>query len=140
MIRKIDHIGIAVENLTAAIATYKQLYGLDAMKIEILHDINLKVAFIPIGEVLIELLEPLEPGEGVIGVFLKEKGEGIHHIALRVENVQSAMEKLKKENIRLRDQKPRDGGDGAKIAFIEPLFTQNVLTELVERDREVRKD
>ena len=140
MIKKIDHIGIAVKNLTDAINTYKKLYGLDAIKIETLHDIKVKVAFIPLGEVLIELLEPVEPGEGRIGVFLKEKGEGFHHIAFRVENIQNTMESLKKNNIPLRDENPRDGGDGSKIAFIEPIFTQNVLTELVERDREVKRD
>jgi methylmalonyl-CoA/ethylmalonyl-CoA epimerase len=140
MIKKIDHIGIAVKDLAGAINTYKKLYGLDAIKIETLHDIKVKVAFIPLGEVLIELLEPVEPGEGRIGTFLKEKGEGFHHIALRVENIQNAMEGLKKNNVRLRDENPRDGGDGSRIAFIEPAFTQNVLTELVERDREVGKD
>lgn len=139
MIKKIDHISIAVRNLSDALNTYKRLYGLDAIKIETLQDIKVNVAFIPLGEVLIELLEPVEPGEGRIGKFLEEKGEGIHHIAFRVEDIQDAMRKLKKINIPLRDEKPRDGGDGSKIAFIEPTSTQNVLTELVEREREVKK-
>lgn len=133
MIKKIDHIGIAVKNLSDALNTYKRLYGLDAIKIETLQDIKVKVAFIPLGEVLIELLEPVEPGEGRIGKFLKEKGEGFHHIAFRVEDIHDAMERLKNINIPLRDEKPRDGGDGSKIAFIEPISTQNVLTELVEK-------
>jgi methylmalonyl-CoA/ethylmalonyl-CoA epimerase len=140
LIKKIDHIGIAVKNLSDALNTYKRLYGLDAIKIETLQDIKVNVAFIPLGEVLIELLEPVEPGEGRIGKFLEEKGEGIHHIAFRVEDIYDAMRKLKKINIPLRDEKPRDGGDGSKIAFIEPISTQNVLTELVERDREVKRD
>lgn len=140
MIKKIDHIGIAVKNLSDAINTYRRLYGLEAIKIETLRDINVKVAFIPLGEVLIELLEPVKPGEGRIGRFLEEKGEGIHHIAFRVENIDDAMRRLKKISIPLRDEKPREGGDGSKIAFIEPISTQNVLTELVERDREVKKD
>lgn len=140
MIKKIDHIGIAVKNLSDAINTYRRLYGLEAIKIETLQDINVKVAFIPLGEVLIELLEPVKPGEGRIGRFLEEKGEGFHHIAFRVENIDDAMRRLKKISIPLRDEKPREGGDGSKIAFIEPISTQNVLTELVERDREVKKD
>jgi methylmalonyl-CoA/ethylmalonyl-CoA epimerase len=140
MVKKIDHIGIAVTNLEGAINTYRKLFRLDVIKIETLHDIKVKVAFIPLGEVLIELLEPVEPGAGRIGVFLNEKGEGFHHIALRVENIQKTMEELEKNNIRLRDKIPRDGGDGSKIAFIDPLFTQNVLTELVEREREVKRD
>lgn len=137
MIKKIDHIGIAVKNLEDALNMYKRVYGLDAIKIETHEDIKVKIAFIPIGEVLIELLEATEPGAGRIGQFLEEKGEGFHHIALRVESINRAMEKLKQINIPLRDKEPRDGGDGSKIAFIEPEFTQNVLTELVERRREV---
>lgn len=140
MIKKIDHIGIVVKSLSDAINSYKKLYGLDPIKIETLQDIKVKVAFIPLGEVLIELLEPVESEEGRIGKFLQEKGEGIHHIAFRVENIHHALETLKKINIPLRDEEPRNGGDGSKIAFIEPASTQNVLTELVERDREVKKD
>lgn len=140
MIKKVDHIGIAVKSLSDAINTYKRLYGLDTIKIETLPNAKVKVAFIPLGEVLIELLEPLEPGEGRIGQFLVERGEGIHHIALRVDNIHCALERFKEMNISLKDEKPRDGGDGSQIAFIEPAFTQNVLTELVERDREVKKD
>jgi methylmalonyl-CoA epimerase len=140
MIKKVDHIGIAVKSLSDAINTYKRLYGLDTIKIETLPNAKVKVAFIPLGEVLIELLEPLEPGEGRIGQFLVERGEGIHHIALRVDNIHRALERFKEMNISLKDEKPRDGGDGSQIAFIEPAFTQNVLTELVERDREVKKD
>lgn len=140
MIKKVDHIGIAVKSLSDAINTYKRLYGLDTIKIETLPNAKVKVAFIPLGEVLIELLEPLEPGEGRIGQFLVERGEGIHHIALRVDNIHRALERFKEMNISLKDEKPRDGGDGSQIAFIEPAFTQNVLTELVERDQEVKKD
>jgi methylmalonyl-CoA epimerase len=140
MIKKIDHIGIAVKNLSDAINTYKRLYGLDPIKIETLKDSKVNVAFIPLGEVLIELLEPVEPGEGRIGRFLEEKGEGFHHIAFRVEGILGTLERLIKMDVPLRDKKPRDGGDNSKIAFIEPASTQNVLTELVERDREVGKD
>jgi methylmalonyl-CoA/ethylmalonyl-CoA epimerase len=138
MIKKIDHIGIVVRNLSEALNTYKKLYGLDAVKIETLQDIEVKVAFIPLGEVLIELLEPVEPGKGRIGKFLEEKGEGFHHIALRVENIHNTLVNFKKMNVHLKDEEPRSGGDGSKIAFIEPAFTQNVLTELVERKREVK--
>jgi methylmalonyl-CoA/ethylmalonyl-CoA epimerase len=138
VIKKIDHIGIAVKNLSEAINTYKRIYGLDAVKVETLGDIHVKVAFIPLGEVLVELLEPTEPGVGRIGEFLEEKGEGIHHIALRVEDIEQAMERLREMRVPLRDTKPRDGGDDSRIAFIEPRVTQNVLTELVERKREIK--
>lgn len=139
MIKKIDHIGIAVKNLDNALNMYKRIYGLEAVKIEILKDIKVRIAFIPLGEVLIELLEPTEPGAGRIGQFLEEKGEGIHHIAFRVENIKQTLKVLKEMDIPLRDKEPRDGGDGSRIAFIEPMATQNVLTELVERKQEVKE-
>ena len=137
MIKKIDHIGIAVKNLEDTLRMYNEVYELKPIKIETLADINVKIAFIPLGEVLIELLEPTEPGAGRIGKFIEQKGEGINHIALRVEDIDNAMEKLRKIGVPFRDQKPRDGGDGSRIAFIEPASTQGVLTELVERKKEV---
>jgi methylmalonyl-CoA/ethylmalonyl-CoA epimerase len=140
MIKKIDHIGIAVRNLDDALRMYKEVYGLNPIKIETLADINVRIAFIPLGEVLVELLQPTAPGAGRIGKFIDEKGEGFHHIAFRVEDIDRAMEKLREIRVPLRDQKPRDGGDESRIAFIEPASTQNVLTELVERKREVRGD
>ena len=136
MIKKIYHIGIAVKNLDNALNMYKRIHGLEAVKIEILKDIKVRIAFIPLGEVFIELLEPTEPGAGRIGQFLEEKGEGIHHIAFRVENIKQTLKGLKEMDVPLRDKEPRDGGDGSRIAFIEPMVTQNVLTELVERKQE----
>jgi len=138
MIKKIDHIGVAVKNLDQTLGMYKRVYGLEAIKIETLDEINVRIAFIPMGEVLIELLEPTAQGAGRIGKFLEENGEGFHHIAFRVEDIDQAIEKLKAISVPLRDQKPRDGGDESRIAFIEPVFTQNVLTELVERKREIK--
>jgi methylmalonyl-CoA/ethylmalonyl-CoA epimerase len=138
MIEKIDHIGIAVKNLEDALAMYRRIYGLEAIKVERLEDIKVRIAFIQLGEVLIELLEPTEPGSGRIGKFLDERGEGFHHMALRVENIDQTLEEFRKKNVLLRDVIPRDGGDDSKIAFVEPAFTQNVLTELIERKREVK--
>ncbi len=140
MFNKIDHIGIAVENLERSLAVYENVYGLAPMKIETLEALKVRIAFIPMGEVLIELLEPMEEGAGRIGQFLKEKGEGFHHIAMRVENIDGVLRKLKELKVPLRDETPRDGGDESRIAFIVPAFTQNVLTELVERKREVTGD
>ena len=140
MINKIDHIGIAVNNLEDSINMYETVYGLKPIKRETLEGSQVKIAFIPLGEVLIELLEPTEPGAGRIGQFLEEKGEGFNHIALRVENIDHTMKKLKETNVLLRDKEPRPGGDESRIVFIEPAFTQNVFTELVERKREVSGD
>jgi methylmalonyl-CoA/ethylmalonyl-CoA epimerase len=138
MIKKIDHIGIAVKSLDIALYTYKKIYGLEAIKIERHESTNLKIAFIRVGEVLIELLEPIEPGVGRIGQFIEEKGEGFHHIAFRVEDLNHAMNRLSQIEVPLRDKEPRDGADGSRIAFIDPISTQNVLTELVERKQEVK--
>jgi methylmalonyl-CoA/ethylmalonyl-CoA epimerase len=139
MIKKIDHIGIAVNNLESALNMYKKVYGLDPIKIETHEDIKVKIAFIPLGDTLIELLQPTEKGAGKIGKFIEEKGEGLNHIAFRVENINETMRRLKENNIQLRDKEPRPGGDESRIAFIMPEFTQNVLTELVERNREVKE-
>ena len=138
MIKKVDHIGIAVKNLDEALSMYRRVYGLEAIKVERLEDIKVRIAFIQLGDVLIELLEPTEPGAGRIGKFLDEKGEGFHHMALRVDNIDRTLEEFKKKNVPLRDGVPRDGGDDSRIAFVEPAYTQNVLTELVERKREVK--
>lgn len=140
MLKKIDHIGIVVKDLDAALDMHKKAYGLKAMKTETLKAMNVKIAFIPLGEVLIELIEPIEHGVGRIGQFLEEHGEGFHHIAYRVEDIEYAMQILDRANIQARDKEPRSGADESRIAFIEPEFTQNVLIELVERKREVRAD
>ena len=137
MFKKIDHIGIAVNDLDKALKMYKDVYGLIPIKIETLEEIKVRIAFIPLGEILIELLEPTEAGEGRIGQYLKEKGEGLHHIALRVEDIDLALARFKDMKVPMRDQTPRDGGDASRIAFIDPAFSQNVLTELVERKREI---
>jgi methylmalonyl-CoA epimerase len=137
MYQKIDHIGIAVHNLEEALKVYEGVYGLQPLKIETLEQLHVRIAFIPLGEVLIELLEPTEEGAGRIGQFLKEKGEGLHHIALRVQDIDAVLDRLKEMGVPLRDKQPRPGGDDSRIAFMDPSFTQNVLTELVERKREI---
>ena len=138
-IKKIDHIGIAVKNLDQEIGKYQKIFGLKSIKIETLEPIKVRIAFIPVGEVLVELLEPTEPGAGRIGQFIEEKGEGFHHLAYRVDDIEQIMEQLRQLNVPFRDKEPRDGGDDSRIAFIEPAFTQNVLIELVERKREIKR-
>lgn len=132
MIQKIDHIGIAVKNLDDAMKKYAEILGLKATSVEIHRDLNIRICFIPAGEVFIELLEPLSE-EGTIGKFVKENGEGIHHIAYRVSNIEGLLRFMRNEKIKLRDEQPRPGGMGSKIAFIDPIETNGVLTELVER-------
>ncbi len=137
MIQKIDHIGIAVHNLDKSLDDYDRIFGLKPLKIETLEDICVRMAFIRVGEVLIELLEPTAPGAGRIGEFLENNGEGFHHIAFRVDDIDGEMKRLNSAGVPLRDKAPRDGGDNSRIAFVVPDHTQNVLTELVERKQEV---
>ena len=138
MFSRIDHVGIVVKNFESAVDMYEKAFGLKPMKIETLEKAKVKIAFIFCGEVLVELLTPTEWGEGTIGEFLEKNGEGLHHIAYRVENIHRALDTLKQMDIRLRDNEPRDGGGGSKIAFLDPASTQNVLTELVQRDQEIK--
>lgn len=137
MLEQIDHIGIAVSNLDESIQKYEKLFQIKVKHIETLEEISTQIAFIPVGEAMLELLAPLAPGKGRIGEFLKKHGEGIHHIAYRVENLHTLLAEMKKAGIKLRDEKPRPGGAGSWIAFLSPEETGNVLTELVEREKEL---
>lgn len=136
MLEKIDHIGIAVKDLESSIKLYEEALGLKVKMIEEVEEFKVKIAFIPIGEVMIELLEPLDP-KGFLADFIRKRGEGLHHIAYRVKDIEAALAKMKSAGIKLRDEKPRIGGAGAKVAFIEPESINNVLVELVEREKEI---
>lgn len=136
MLEKIDHIGIAVKDLESSIKIYEEALGLKVKMIEEVEEFKVKIAFLPIGEVMIELLEPLDP-KGLLADFIRKRGEGLHHIAYRVNDIEAALAKMKSVGIKLRDEKPRIGGAGAKVAFIEPESINNVLVELVERKKEI---
>ena len=137
MLKKIDHIGIAVHRLEPALELFEDAFGLKTIKTETLEDIHVRIAFLPLGEVLVELLEPTSPGAGRIGQFLEDNGPGFHHIAYRVEDIEKAMAYLQASGVGIRDEKPRPGGDDSRIVFLQPADTQHVLTELVERSREI---
>ncbi|MCK5642307.1 MAG: VOC family protein, partial [Gammaproteobacteria bacterium] len=132
-----DHIGIAVFNMEESLKKYEKLFRIKAKHIETLEQFSVQIAFIPVGEVMLELIAPLAPGKGRIGEFLEKHGEGIHHIAYRVENLESSLAEMKKQGVKLIDEKPRGGGSGSWIAFLSPEETGNVLTELVEREKEL---
>ena len=136
MLKQIDHIGIAVFSLSESLKKYERLFKVKPKYLETLNDLSLNVAFVPVGEVMLELLESMVPGKGRIAEFLEKYGEGIHHVAYRVENLVSLLEEMKRAGVKLRDEKPRPGGGGSWIAFISPEETGNVLTELVERHGE----
>jgi methylmalonyl-CoA/ethylmalonyl-CoA epimerase len=130
--RKIDHIGIAVRDLELAKAFYAGSLGLNVEHEEILGD--MKIAFIPVGEVNLELIQCISD-DGVIAKFIAKKGEGIHHIAYAVEDVSAALEALEAQGVKLVDEKPRQGAHGTEVAFVHPKSAFGVLTELVGKER-----
>lgn len=133
MVKKVDHIGIAVKNLEEALKFYEDVLGLNLQGTEVVEEQKVKVAFLPIGDTEIELLESTEK-DGPIAKFIEKKGEGIQHIAYRVDDIEKALEEMKEKGIRLIDEKPRYGAGGAKIAFLHPKSTNGVLVELCQRD------
>jgi methylmalonyl-CoA/ethylmalonyl-CoA epimerase len=132
MISKIDHIGIAVDNLDETVQFYAEMLGMKVGKIETNAEQKMKVAFLPVGDTKLELLESKDP-EGPIAKFIKRKGEGIQHIAFRTENIEKAIIDLKEKGMRFVDEKPRIGAGNTKIVFLHPKDTYGVLVELVQQ-------
>lgn len=132
MIVGLDHIGIAVSKLNEALHTYHEILGLKLEKIEVVENQHVRLAFLLAGEAKIELLEPTA-AESAVAKFIDKKGEGLHHIALGVTNIEAFLGQLKKRGIALVDERPRVGAEGRKIAFLHPKNLRNVLIELVER-------
>jgi methylmalonyl-CoA epimerase len=127
----IHHVAIAVENLDDAIARYETLYNVKPTSREIVEEQGVSEAMIPLGGSHIQLLEPLTP-ESPVGRFLSQNGEGMHHIAFAVTNIEDALTHLKKTGARLIDETPRIGGGGHRIAFVHPKELTGTLVELVE--------
>ena len=131
----IDHIGIAVKSLSDAVKVYEELIGLKVSGYDQVDDQGVRVAMLPLGESRIELLEPITP-ESPIEKFLAKRGEGIHHIAVRVDNIEEALERFKALPARgLIDATPRNGAHNTRIAFVHPASTHGVLLELVEHGK-----
>ncbi len=128
---KLEHIGIAVKDLSAAIPFYENVLGLKCYAIEEIKEQKVKTAFFMVGETKIELLESTDP-EGPIGKFIEKKGEGIQHIAFAVEGLAETLSSLEEQGIMLIDKAPRKGAEGLDIAFLHPKSTFGVLTELCE--------
>ncbi len=129
---KIDHIGIAVKNMDEALKLYRDTLGFTMVDTEVVEEQKVKVGFIPVGDSEIELLESTSP-DGPVAKFIESRGEGIQHIALRVENIEQALEELKAKGFRLIDEKPRYGAGKARIAFLHPKSTAGILLEISER-------
>jgi methylmalonyl-CoA/ethylmalonyl-CoA epimerase len=129
---KIDHLGIAVNSIEKGKNFWTDVLGLSFEGTETVEAQKVTTAFLPVGESEVELLESTA-ADGPIAKFIEKKGEGIQHIAFRVENIEEALAELKAKGIQLIDEKPRQGAGGAKIAFLHPKATSGVLVELCER-------
>ena len=127
----IEHIGIAVKNLKDAVAYYESVLGLKCYAVEEVADQKVRTAFFKIGDTKIELLESTD-AEGPIGKFIEKKGEGLHHLAFAVENIDEALKETAEKGVRLIDQNPRSGAEGLDIGFLHPKSTFGVLTEFCE--------
>ena len=129
---KIDHVGIAVNSIDEGKKFWTDILGLEIEDTETVEEQKVTTAFLPVGESEVELLESTAP-DGPIARYIGKKGEGVQHVAFRVENIEAALAELKEAGIRLIDETPRRGAGGAKIAFLHPKATNGVLVELCER-------
>lgn len=130
--QRVDHIGIAVKDLAAAIEFYEKVVGIKCTSIEEVPEQKVKVAFLPCGDSEIELLESTDP-EGPVAKFIEKNGEGMQHIAFRVDDLVGKLAELQASGVRLIDKTPRRGAGGADIAFLHPKGTLGVLIELCQR-------
>ncbi|HVS82258.1 MAG TPA: methylmalonyl-CoA epimerase [Pyrinomonadaceae bacterium] len=128
---KIDHIGIATNGIEDAAVWWREALGLDFGETEEVAEQKVRVAMLPLGESSIELLEPTS-ADSPISKFLDKRGPGIHHIAVRVDDIQAALAKMKEKGARLIDEQPRMGAGGCLVAFVHPSSTGGVLLELVQ--------
>ncbi len=128
---KIEHIGIATRELDEALEFWRGALGLEPDATEVVAEQRVRVAMLPLGEVHVELLEPTDE-QSPIAKFLEKRGPGIHHLAVRVEDIRATLESLKKQGIRLIDEEPRVGAGGCLVAFVHPSAARGVLLELVQ--------
>lgn len=135
MISQIDHLGIAVHSLDEAIPLYRDLMGLTLEGTETVPDGMSRVAFFKCGEVSIELLEPTGP-DTPIGKFLAKRGEGFHHVCLRVDNIEEAREKMAAGGLQLIDKEPRPGAHNTMVSFFHPKSTRGLLIEIASHQGE----
>jgi len=128
----VDHIGIAVKSIDEALLFWQSSLGIKCTGVEEVEEQKVKTAFLPVGDTEIELLEATSE-ESPVAKFIEKKGEGIHHLAIRVDNLEAALAEMKEKGIRLIDETPRYGAGGARIAFVHPKSTGGILLELSER-------
>jgi methylmalonyl-CoA/ethylmalonyl-CoA epimerase len=128
---RVDHVGIAVRDLDAAIAFYQRTFGVEVAHRETVEDQGVEEALFKVGESYIQLLRPLGP-DTPVGKFLDKRGEGVHHVGYGVGDVKATLDHLKAEGVPLIDEKPRPGSRGTTVAFVHPKGVGGVLVELVQ--------
>ncbi len=132
MLQKIHHLGYAVEDLEAASRLYRERFGARLEEPEMVADQGVRAAMFRVGESRVELLEPTGP-DTPVGRFLAKRGEGLHHVAFQVEDIEATLGELGRDGVELIDEEPRVGAGGTRMAFVHPRSMHGVLTELVER-------
>jgi methylmalonyl-CoA epimerase len=128
---QIDHIAIAVSSMSDALETFERLYGLTPDHTEAIPSDNVTEAMLPVGDTHLQLLEPSD-AESTVAKFIEKRGQGLHHIAIRVDDIEATLAHLKREGAELLDEEPRIGGGGHRVAFVHPKTTNGILIELVE--------
>jgi methylmalonyl-CoA/ethylmalonyl-CoA epimerase len=135
MFARVDHIGVAVEDLDAAIALHERAYGMAVAHREVVDEQGVEAVLLDVGENHVELLRPLG-GETPVGRFLSSRGPGLHHVAYQVADVDAALATLRERGLRLIDEQPRTGIRGSRVAFLHPAASGGVLTEIVQPPEE----
>jgi methylmalonyl-CoA/ethylmalonyl-CoA epimerase len=128
---KIDHLGIATREIAEALTFWRDSLGLELDELEEVTEQKVRVAMLPLGESRVELLEPTGP-DSPIAKFLEKRGPGLHHVAIRVEDILQSLDRLKRQGARLIDESPRLGAGGSLVAFVHPSSANGVLLELVQ--------
>ena len=131
MLSAIDHVGVAVEDIDAALALYRDALGMALVHRETVADQGVEAALLDVGDAHIELLQPLGP-DTAVGKFLARRGPGLHHVAYRVPDVEQTLAALAQAGMRMIDERPRTGIRGSRVAFVHPASTGGVLTEIVQ--------
>jgi len=133
MLEKLDHIGIAVKDLDQAMKLYREAFGIEPDLVYESSYTKARIAFFPIGDVRVELIQPVDL-ESVVGKFLEKRGEGIHHVSYRVKDVDGSLAELEKKGVQLIDKKSRKVRENERVAFLHPKSTNGVLVELIQED------
>jgi len=133
MIEKLDHIGVAVKDLDQAMKLYKDVFGIEPGLVYESTYTKAKIAFFPIGDLRVELIQPVNP-ESVMGRFIEKRGEGIHHIAYKVKDVDASLKQAEAKGVQLIDKKSRKVRENERVGFLSPKSTNGVLIELIQED------